>query len=105
MLVDMGREEEEDEKNPPKWPQEPSWYVKELPANESIGDGVKDYELCSGYRVRARISAYGATMYSVVHRTGEVPETWELKKYNWENKQIERKEKKKKQEDEARRQV
>ena len=48
LLVDLGREEEEDEKNPPKWPEEPSWYVKELPADQSIGEGVKDFEICSG---------------------------------------------------------
>ena len=34
----------------------------------------------------AKISSYGATLYSVLHRTGEIPETWEEEKKRWEER-------------------
>ena len=46
-MVDNGRFEEEDEKEK-EWPELPSWYVKELPADKCLGEGVKDYEIGSG---------------------------------------------------------
>ena len=38
---------EEDDKEK-EWPELPSWYVKELEADKCLGEGVKDYEICSG---------------------------------------------------------
>ena len=91
LMVDDGRKEEEDDKEP-TWTEDPSWDVKELPADKSLGAGVRDFELVSGNRVRAKVSSYGATLYSVKHLKGEVAETWESKKKTWDERQQKKKE-------------
>ena len=91
LMVDNGRREEEEDKEP-TWPEDPSWFVKELPSDKSLGAGVRDFELVSGNRVHAKVSSYGATLYSVKHLKGEVPETWESKKKKWDERQQKKKE-------------
>ena len=91
LMVENGRREEEEDKEP-TWPEDPSWFVKELPADKSLGAGVRDFELVSGNRVHAKVSSYGATLYSVRHLKGEVPETWESKKKKWDERQQRKKE-------------
>ena len=47
LMVDDGKFAEEDDKEK-EWPELPSWYVRELEADKCLGEGVKDYEICSG---------------------------------------------------------